>query len=51
MPKDKDKPVYLLGNEGPVLKIALPQKSDVVVLKGLLMAHSGLNLVKKSKTA
>jgi len=49
-PRDKDKPVYLLGNEGPVVKIEMKERHHSVVLKGLLLAHSGLNLVKKFKT-
>lgn len=49
-PRDKDKPVYLLGNEGPVIKIEMAERTHSVVLKRLLLAHSGLNLVKKFKT-
>lgn len=48
-PRDKDKPVYLLGNEGPVVKIDMAERNHYVVLKRLLLAHSGLHLVKKFK--
>jgi F-box protein 11 len=48
-PRDKDKPVYLLGNEGPVVKIDMKERNHYVVMKRLLLAHSGLNLVKKFK--
>jgi len=49
-PRDKDKPVYLLGNEGPVIKIEMAERNHYLVLKRVLLAHSGLNLVKKFKT-
>jgi hypothetical protein len=49
-PRDKDKPVYLLGNEGPVLKIEMSDPTHYVVIKRILLAHSGLNLVKKFKS-
>ena len=49
-PRDKDKPVYLLGNEGPVIKVEMAEPHHHLVIKRLLLAHSGLNLVKKFKT-
>jgi F-box protein 11 len=45
-PRDKDKPVYLLGNEGPVIKVDLKDK-QYVVIKRLLLAHSGINIAAK----
>ena len=48
-PRDKDKPVYLLGNEGPVIKVEMDDPHHHLVIKRLLLAHSGLNLVKKFK--
>jgi hypothetical protein len=47
-PRDKDKPVYLLGNDGPVIKVDLKDKQYVVV-KRLLLAHSGINIAAKFK--
>ena len=47
-PRDKDKPVYLLGNDGPVIKVDLKDK-QYVVIKRILLAHSGINLVAKFK--
>ena len=49
-PRDKDKPVYLLGNQGPVIKVEMTEAHHHLVIKRLLLAHSGLNLVKKFKT-
>lgn len=49
-PRYKDRPVYLLGNEGPVIKIDMKNREDRVVIKRILLAHSGLNLVKKFKS-
>lgn len=49
-PRDKDRPVYLLGNEGPVIKVDMKERNHYLVLKRVLLAHSGLNLVKKFKT-
>lgn len=48
-PRDKDKPVYLLGNDGPVLTIDLKEKEHFVVIKRILIAHSGVNIVAKFK--
>lgn len=48
-PRDKDKPVYLLGNDGPVIKIDLKEKEQFVVIKKILLAHSGINIVAKFK--
>ena len=45
-PRDKDKPVYLLGNDGPVIKVDLKDK-QYVVIKRILIAHSGINIAKK----
>lgn len=47
-PRDKDKPVYLLGNDQPVIKVDLKDK-QYVVIKRLLMAHSGINIATKWK--
>lgn len=47
-PRDKDKPVYLLGNDGPVIKVDLKEK-QFLVIKRILLAHSGINLVAKFK--
>lgn len=47
-PRDKDKPVYLLGNDGPVIKVDLKDK-QYVVIKRILMAHSGINIANKWK--
>jgi len=47
-PRDKDKPVYLLGNDGPVIKVDLKDK-QYVVIKRLLLAHSGINIAAKFK--
>lgn len=47
-PRDKDKPVYLLGNDGPVIRVELKDK-QYVVIKRLLMAHSGINIANKWK--
>lgn len=44
--KDKDKPVYLLGNEGPVLNIKL-EESQHIVLKDIQIAHTGINIQTK----
>ena len=49
-PRDKDRPVYLLGNEGPVIKVDMAKSDHYVVIKSILLAHSGLNLVKKFKS-
>lgn len=49
-PRHKDRPVYLLGNEGPVIKVDMESWDHHVVIKRILLAHSGLNLVKKFKT-
>jgi hypothetical protein len=35
-PIDKDKPVYLIGNDGPVITIDLPQ-DDSLVLNSLII--------------
>lgn len=48
-PRHKDKPVYLLGNEGPVIKVDMKEDDHRLVIKRILLAHSGLNLVKKFK--
>ena len=48
-PRDKDKPVYLLGNDGPVIKVDLKEKEHFVVIKKILLAHSGINIVAKFK--
>mmetsp|Transcript_40553 Transcript_40553/g.39078 ORF Transcript_40553/g.39078 Transcript_40553/m.39078 type:complete len:85 (+) Transcript_40553:564-818(+) len=45
-PRDKDKPVYLLGNEGPVITVDL-QDNQFVVIKKLLIAHSGISIGTK----
>ena len=42
-PREKDKPVYLLGNDGPVLKVKL-KENQYIVIKKLLLAHSGINI-------
>lgn len=47
-PRDKDKPVYLLGNDGPVIKVNLKEK-QFVVIKRILLAHSGINIANKWK--
>jgi hypothetical protein len=47
-PRDKDKPVYLLGNDGPVIKVDLKDK-QFVVIKRILLAHSGINIAAKFK--
>ena len=47
-PRDKDKPVYLLGNDGPVIKVDLKDKQYIVV-KRVLLAHSGINIAAKFK--
>eukprot|EP00347_Sterkiella_histriomuscorum_P010714 403375204 len=46
-PRDKDKPVYLLGNDGPVIRVDLKEKEHFVVIKKILLAHSGINIVAK----
>jgi hypothetical protein len=46
-PRDKDKPVYLLGNDGPVIRVDLKEKEHYVVIKRILLAHSGINIVAK----
>jgi len=48
-PKEKDKPVYIVGNDGPVFTIDLPSKDNFVVIKKILMAHSGINIISKFK--
>ena len=48
-PKEKDKPVYIIGNDGPTFTIDLPSKDDFVVIKKVLMAHSGINIISKFK--
>jgi hypothetical protein len=45
-PRDKDKPVYLLGNEGPVINVDL-KENQYVVIKKILLAHSGINIGNK----
>lgn len=47
-PRDKDKPVYIIGNEGPVITIDL-KENEFVVIKKILLAHSGINLTTKQK--
>jgi hypothetical protein len=42
-PREKDKPVYLLGNDGPVLKVKL-KENQYIVIKKLLLAHSGISI-------
>lgn len=49
-PRDKDKPVYLLGNDGPVIKVDLKDK-QFIVIKKLLLAHSGSNIAAKFNLA
>lgn len=49
-PRDKDKPVYLLGNDGPVIKVDLKDK-QFIVIKKLLLAHSGTNIAAKFNMA
>jgi hypothetical protein len=46
-PRDKDKPVYLLGNDGPAITVDLKEKEHFVVIKKILLAHSGINIVAK----
>lgn len=48
-PRDKDKPVYLLGNDGPVIKVDIKDKDKFIVIKKILLAHSGINIVAKFK--
>jgi hypothetical protein len=45
-PRDKDKPVYIIGNEGPVVTVDL-KDNEYVVFKKILMAHSGINISTK----
>ena len=57
-PYYKDKLVYILGSEGPALKIDVkmdnpddPEEASKkqVILKRIVLAHSGENIVKKFK--
>ena len=45
-PRDKDKPVYIIGNEGPVITVDL-KENEFVVIKKILIAHSGINIATK----
>ena len=49
-PREKDKPVYLLGNDGPVIKVDLKDK-QYVVIKKLILAHSGINIGSRFREA
>ena len=46
-PRDKDKSVFLIGNEGPAIKVDLKDKSKYLVIKKVLLAHSGISLGQK----
>ena len=41
--RDKDEHVYIIGNEGPVIKIQLehPEVFNYVVFKNIIILHSG----------
>ena len=45
-PRDKDKSVFLIGNEGPAIKVELKDK-QFLVIKKVLLAHSGISLGQK----
>ncbi len=47
-PRDKDKLTYLLGHDGPVIRIDLKEK-QYVVIKRLIIANTGANLGAKVK--
>jgi hypothetical protein len=42
-PREKDKPIYVLGSEGPVITIDL-KENETCVIKKLILAHSGANM-------
>ena len=49
--RDKEEHVYIIGNEGPVIKIELDQTEFInyVVFKNLIIMHSGASLSFKFK--
>ena len=49
--RDKDEHVYIIGNEGPVIKIELEQTEPInyVVFKNLTILHSGASIQFKFK--
>lgn len=47
-PREKDKPVYLLGSDGPVITVDL-QPGETCVIKHMIIVHSGSNISSKFK--
>lgn len=48
--RDKQSQVYIIGNDGPVIRIRLLE-NEFVVFKRITLAHSGINMQAKFKEA